>query len=72
MDLSHSDRIPGKDREPVGLTVSSAGATIMKVVARHETESKMDDPLSGSWRGCRWHRPEFVPEMHSGSLRWQK
>jgi hypothetical protein len=44
----------------------------MKVAARHEADSKMDDPLSGSWRGCRWHRPEFVPEMHSGSLRWQK
>ena len=45
MNLSHSDRIPGKDREPVGLTVSPASATIMKVAARHEGESKIDDPL---------------------------
>jgi hypothetical protein len=54
MDLSHSDRIPGKDREPVGLTVSSAGATIMKVVARHETESKIDVQYYWTWRRCRW------------------
>jgi hypothetical protein len=45
MNLSHSDRIPGKDREPVGLTVSPASATIMKVAARHEAKSKMDDHL---------------------------
>jgi hypothetical protein len=72
MSLSHSDRIPGKDREPVGLTVSPASATIMKVAARHEADSKMDDPLSGSWWGCRWLHPRPVPEMLSGSLRWQK
>jgi uncharacterized Fe-S cluster protein YjdI len=34
--------------------------------------SKMDDPLSGSWRRCRWPRPEPVPEVHSGWLRWRK
>ena len=43
MNLSHSDRIPGKDREPVGLTVSPASATIMKVAARPEAESKIGD-----------------------------
>jgi len=71
MSLSHSDRIRAKDREPVGLTVSLASAPIMKVAARHEAESKMDDPLSGSWWGCRWLRFGLVPEMVSGSLRWQ-
>jgi len=45
MNLSHSDRIPGKDREPVGLTVFPARAAIMKVAARHEAQSKMDDHL---------------------------
>ena len=45
MNLSHSHRIPGKDREPVGLTVSPGSATIMKVAARHEANSKMDDHL---------------------------
>lgn len=43
MNLSHSDRIPGKDREPVGLTVSPASATIIKVAARHEGQSKIGD-----------------------------
>ena len=43
MNLSHSERIPGKDREPVGLTDSPASATIMKVAARHEADSKIGD-----------------------------
>jgi hypothetical protein len=43
MNLSHSERIPGKDREPVGLTVSPASATIMKVAARPEGDSKIGD-----------------------------
>jgi len=43
MNLSHSHRIPGKDREPVGLTVSPGSATIMKVAARHEGQSKIGD-----------------------------
>ena len=72
MNLSHSDPIQGKDREPEGLTGSPASATIMKVAARHEGQSKMDDPLSGSWERCRWPHTRPVPEVHSGSLRWQK
>ena len=54
MNLSHSDRMPGKDREPVGLTVSPARATIMKVAARHEPESKIDAQYYWTWRRCRW------------------
>jgi len=54
MSLSHSDRIRGKDREPVGLTVSHASATIMKVAARHEAESKIDVQYYWTWRRCRW------------------
>src|SRR5664280_2484836 len=38
----------------------------------HDAESKMDDPLSGSWRRCRWPRPGPVPEVSSWSLRWRK
>jgi hypothetical protein len=59
-------------REPIGLTVSPDRATIMKVAARHEGESKIDDPLSGScWRG-RWPRQASVPEVSSAALRWAK
>jgi hypothetical protein len=57
--------------EPEGLTVSPARAPIMEVAARHEEQSKMDDPLGGSWWGCRWLRSALVPESFSGSLRWQ-
>jgi hypothetical protein len=70
MNLSHSDRIPGKDREPVGLTVSPASATIMKVAARHEANSKIDEQFYCSWGRCRWPRSGPVPEVYSGSLRW--
>jgi hypothetical protein len=42
---SHPDRTRRKDGEPVGLAVSPARATIMKVAARPEAESKMDDHL---------------------------
>jgi hypothetical protein len=70
MNLSHSDRIPGKDREPAGLTVSPASATIMEVAARHEADSKIDEQLHCSWRRCRWPRCGPVPEFYSGSLRW--
>jgi hypothetical protein len=70
MKLSHSDRMPGKDREPVGLTVSPARATIMKVAARHEPDSKIDEQLHCSWWRCRWPRWGPVPELYSGSLRW--
>ena len=70
INLSHSDRISGKDREPVGLTVSPASATIMKVAARHEAESKIDEQLHCSWWRCRWPRRGPVPELYSGSLRW--
>jgi hypothetical protein len=31
----------------------------------------MDDPLGGSWWGCRWLSSALVPESFSGSLRWQ-
>jgi hypothetical protein len=72
MNLSHSDRIPGKDREPVGLTVSLASATIMKVAARHEAESKTGERCTCSRRRCRWPRSGPVPEVSSGSLRWAK
>jgi hypothetical protein len=54
MILSHSDRIPGKDREPVGLTVSPDSATIMKAAARHEADSKIDVQYYWTWRRCRW------------------
>jgi len=70
INLSHSDRISGKDREPVGLTVSPASATIMKVAARHEAESKIDEQLHCSWWRCRWPHWGRVPELYSGSLRW--
>ena len=43
MNPSQPDRMPREDREPVGLTVSPASATIMKVAARHEAESKIGD-----------------------------
>jgi hypothetical protein len=72
MNLSHSDRIPGKDREPVGLTVSPASATIMKVAARHEAESKTGERCTCSERRCRWPRSGPVPEVSSVSLRWAK
>jgi hypothetical protein len=70
MNLSHSDRIRGKDRQPVGLTASPARATIMKVAARHEAESKIDEQLHCSWWRCRWLRRGPIPELYSGSLRW--
>jgi hypothetical protein len=70
MRLSHSDRIPGNDREPVGLAVSPASATIMKVAARPEGDSKIDEQLHCSWWRCRWPRWGPVPELYSGSLRW--
>jgi hypothetical protein len=41
----HTDRTGKKDGEPVGLTVLLTQAPIMKVAARHEAESKMDDHL---------------------------
>jgi hypothetical protein len=54
MNLSHSDRIAERDREPVGLTVSPASVTIMKVAARHEGQSKIDVQYYWTWRRCRW------------------
>jgi hypothetical protein len=41
MNPSRPDRIPREDREPEGLTVSPGRATIMKVAARHEADSKI-------------------------------
>ena len=61
MNLSHSDRIPGKDREPVGLTDSPASATIMKVAARHEADSKIDVQYYWTWRRCRWPTERACP-----------
>ncbi len=66
-----SHRSARTKRELKGLAVLLTRAPIMKVAARHEAESKMDDPLCGSWRGCRRHRCGPVPEMLSGSLRWR-
>jgi hypothetical protein len=48
------DRTRRKDGEPVGLAVSLASATIMKVAARHEAESKIDVQYYWTWRRCRW------------------
>ena len=64
------DRGAKSKREPVGLTVSPASATIMKVAARHEAQSKIDEQLHCSWWRCRWLRSGPVPELYSGSLRW--
>jgi hypothetical protein len=50
----HPDRTGEKDGEPVGLTVSPPRATIMKVAARHEAESKIDVQYYWTWRRCRW------------------
>ena len=64
------DRSAKTKREPVGLTVSPPSATIMKVAARHEGQSKIDEQLHCSWWRCRWPRSGPVPELYSGSLRW--
>jgi hypothetical protein len=66
------DRTRRKDREPVGLAVSPANATIMKVAGRHEAESKIGEQVSCSRRRCRRPRWVLVPEVLSGSLRWPK
>jgi hypothetical protein len=66
------DRSRETKGEPVGLAVFPASATIMKVAARHEEQSKIDNPLCGScWRG-RWPRQGSVPEVSSVALRWAK
>jgi hypothetical protein len=70
MNPSQPDRIPREDREPAGLTVSLGRATIMKVAARHEGQSKIDEQLHCSWWRCRWPRRGPIPELYSGSLRW--
>ena len=66
----HPDRTGREDGEPIGLTVFLTRAPIMKVAARHEADSKIDEQLHCSWRRCRWPRPGPVPEVYSGSLRW--
>jgi hypothetical protein len=67
-----SDRSREEKREPIGLTVSPASAPIMKVAARHDGQSKIDNPLCGSfWRG-RWPHQGPVPEVSSAALRWAK
>jgi hypothetical protein len=70
MRPQHPVRTGKKDREPAGLAVSSESATIMKVAARHEADSKIDEQLHCSWRRCRWPRCGPIPEFYSGSLRW--
>ena len=57
---------PGDKREPVGLTVLLTGTTIMKVAARHEAESKIDEQVSCSWRRCRWPRRGLSPRFSRG------
>jgi hypothetical protein len=54
MKLSQPDRIPRKDREPVGLALSPVSATIMKVAARHEANSKIDVQYYWTLWRCRW------------------
>jgi len=49
-----SDRSAKTKREPVGLTISPPRATIMRVAARHEAESKIDVQYYWTWRRCRW------------------
>ena len=66
------DRGAKSKREPVGLTVSPASATIMKVVARHEAQSKMVKQVPCLRERCRWPRSTSVPEVSSGSLRWAR
>jgi hypothetical protein len=61
-----------KNREPAGLTVSPERATIMKVAARREAESKTGERCTCSRRRCRWPFSGPVPEIISGSLRWAK
>jgi hypothetical protein len=58
--------------EPTGLTFQSPCAPMMITRRAHEAESKMDDPLCGSWGSCRWPCPRVVPEVPSASLRWAK
>jgi hypothetical protein len=72
MNLSQPDRIPRKDREPEGLTVSPPSATIMKVAARHEAQSKIGEQVACSRERCRGPRWVVVPEILSASLRWAK
>jgi hypothetical protein len=67
-----SDRSARTKLEPVRLTVSPASATIMKVVARHEGDSKIGEQVSCSRRRCRGPRWVLVPEVLSGSLRWAR
>jgi hypothetical protein len=65
-----SDRTAKIKRELKGLAVLLTRAPIMKVAARHEGESKIDEQLHCSWWRCRWPRRGLVPEVNSGSLRW--
>jgi hypothetical protein len=58
--------------EPTGLTFQSPCSPMMITRRAHKAESKMDDPLCGSWGSCRWPCPRVVPEVPSVSLRWAK
>ena len=66
----HPDRTGKEDGEPIGLTVFLSHAPIMKVIRRHEAESKIDEQLHCSWWRSRWPLSGPVPELYSGSLRW--
>ncbi len=50
----HPDPTGKNDGELIGLTVSPASTTIMKVAARHEVESKIDVQYYWTCRRCRW------------------
>ena len=50
----------------------AASATIKKVVARHEAQSKMVKQVPCLKQHCRWLRSMTVPEVSSGSLRWAR
>ena len=72
IDLSFLNRAEETDGESVGLTVSPASATIMKVAARHEAESKMVKQVPCLRERCRQPRSMTIPEVSSGSLRWAR
>ena len=72
IDLSSLNRTGENEGESVGLTVSPASATIMKVAARHEADSQMVKQVPCLRERCRWHRSMTVPEVSSWALRWAR
>jgi hypothetical protein len=63
----------GNSSDPVGLRVQPVPRTSITLIMRvHDSGSKIDNPLSGSyWRG-RWPRSNPVPEILSSALCWAK